>query len=746
MRQKLLSVFAFCLSVFGFAQIPTNGLIKDYKFNNGAISSDVNPLLYSGNTTLIASGNSRTIQTDRNNETDKAIALNGDWFSAGGTNAQFVNSFAISFWVKTTTNSTEKKYIFDQFNQANPCGWSVALQNGLIVFNAQSNVSVNSIYTYGQVAELNSTNVVTDNNWHHVFCQAKTTTSNYFDGAYNHNTGTTIYELYIDNVLVSTTTKTLVGYHTTAEVLRRRAIQSTQNLHIGKSTNTANTSIYTENIDQIRYYETGLIPAEIEQLFIEDKPLSPIYVNSAATGNNDGTSWINAYTNLQTAITNAVASINEIWVANGTYKPNGTARTSTFTLKSNLKIYGGFNGTETLREQRNPTANITILSGDLSGNDNTTITATEATRQDNSYHVISLFGNIRDTYLDGFSITGGNANGGIQTSGTVQYYHTRGGAIYLNPSTPNDAPSIKLQNCILEKNAGSDTGVFATYFTNGISTLNFNVNFENCIVRNNFSGTNGQILINGASGYSWIGNATFTNTLFHNNVSSTGPSCIYFSASTANGGNALGIYSVLTNCTFSNNTGVNGNVIRTDNGGNTYLRNSIIYGNGSATPFNSTGVGGMLVNSSNICQGSQIGGLNSNPLLNPDYSLQATSPAKDTGDNSYVAGTVLYDLAGNTRIVNSTVDMGVYEYDAALGSEEFSTKSSISIYPNPTVGEIHIETLEDIKAIKLLSLDGKQILETQNNDLQIYNLNAGMYFLTVELENGTNSFHKVIKK
>ena len=60
---------------------------------------------------------------------------------------------------KTATNTTDKSYIFDQFYQTNPCGWSVALQDGKIVFNAQSNLSVNSIYSYGQIAELISTNI-----------------------------------------------------------------------------------------------------------------------------------------------------------------------------------------------------------------------------------------------------------------------------------------------------------------------------------------------------------------------------------------------------------------------------------------------------------------------------------------------------------------------------------------------------------------------------------------------------------
>jgi len=48
-------------------------------------------------------------------------------------------------------------------------------------------------------------------------------------------------------------------------------------------------------------------------------PTNIIFVNYAATGLNNGTSWTNAYTSFQTALNSAVSG-KQIWVAKGTYQ------------------------------------------------------------------------------------------------------------------------------------------------------------------------------------------------------------------------------------------------------------------------------------------------------------------------------------------------------------------------------------------------------------------------------------------
>jgi len=126
-----------------------------------------------------------------------------------------------------------------------------------------------------------------------------------------------------------------------------------------------------------------------------------IFVKFNAAGANNGTTWANAYTDLRSAITAAVAT-DEIWVAAGTYKPTATTdRTMSFPLKNGVGIYGGFAGTETMRSQANPDANVTTLSGDI---------GTVNVASDNSYHVVTSDNTVTSTgILDGFTISVGRA-------------------------------------------------------------------------------------------------------------------------------------------------------------------------------------------------------------------------------------------------------------------------------------------------------------------------------------------------
>lgn len=189
---------------------------------------------------------------------------------------------------------------------------------------------------------------------------------------------------------------------------------------------------------------------------------SVLYVKADAAGAGDGTSWAYAYSDLQDALAMAVPG-DDIWVAAGTYTPGvPDDRSATFRLKSGVGIYGGFTGTEVLPSERDPAANLTILSGDLRGNDQEVLEPselmTEPTRRDNSYHVVTGSGGDETAVLDGFVITGGKANqaGDSDGGGMINIWKAgstgRIGTIGPEPASPT------LVNCSFHGNSADRNG------------------------------------------------------------------------------------------------------------------------------------------------------------------------------------------------------------------------------------------------------------------------------------------------
>ncbi len=108
-----------------------------------------------------------------------------------------------------------------------------------------------------------------------------------------------------------------------------------------------------------------------------------IYVDASASGNNDGSSWADAYNYLQDALADAdsLGVPVEIWVAAGNYKPDVNSavpggsgdQTATFQLINGVAIYGGFAGGEASLDERDWETYETVLSGDLYGDDDLVI-------------------------------------------------------------------------------------------------------------------------------------------------------------------------------------------------------------------------------------------------------------------------------------------------------------------------------------------------------------------------------------
>lgn len=395
----------------------------------------------------------------------------------------------------------------------------------------------------------------------------------------------------------------------------------------------------------------GCTSAPIGDYLMDVKQIVPdnniLYVNKNNPVPGDGSSWANALTEVADALRWAktkeaywtAANPLQIWVAGGTYNPlyspaddnfgNEDGMNNAFLMVKNVKLYGGFAGTETHLGARDLslTANRSILSGDYNNND--VITGIDfdlniTGNLENACHIVIASGDVGEAVLDGFTVTGG---GGDSES--------------LNDLEINGNPITKLGG-----------GGLHNYLSSPV--------YSNLIIKGNKSPFYGGGVYNDQTS-----SPVFTNVLLVNNLSEfQGGGMLNANLSTP----------VLTNVTISNNNALVEGGGYANISSNPIIRNSIVYGN-------STGY--LDINSTPVITYTLVEGLpedltNHNPegsidpqFTNPsagNFILLSTSPFINAGNNQYYqAGEtpdlsgITKDLAGKPRLTGSAVDLGAFE-------------------------------------------------------------------------------------
>jgi hypothetical protein len=333
----------------------------------------------------------------------------------------------------------------------------------------------------------------------------------------------------------------------------------------------------------------------------------------------------------------------------GTHTP-GSSRSDTFLLVYNVNVYGGFDGAETALDQRDAGAHITILSGDINGDDTgLVVDGSIQNNGENNYHVVTVSSpSYFYAVLDGFTITAGNANGSANDQ--------KGGGMFIE-GLVGAAPVLK------------------------------NLTFYNN------TATHGGGIFSGPKDY-----PTITDTTFSQNASSSAGGGLYyqgepsssatafqnltFSKNTADFGGSIGegggIYFqgkfaetyFFTNITFYENRarGAGGAISR--NNGNLIFQNSIFWDNDDETN------GNISINDSIVQSGCPTGATCSNiitadPVLGTltdnggptnTIAIGAGSSAIDAGNDASCTTT---DQRGFSRSQGASCDIGAYEFDSA---------------------------------------------------------------------------------
>jgi hypothetical protein len=353
----------------------------------------------------------------------------------------------------------------------------------------------------------------------------------------------------------------------------------------------------------------------------------------------------------------------EVWVAAGTYRPSmltneADARSATFQLVSKVALYGGFAGTEAVRAERNIAQNVTFLSGQLG---NTDVVAP-------AYHVVL---GASGATLDGFTITGGDANGDSPDDAGAGMY--------------NEYSSPTVSNCTFSGNGSSAGGAMYNRVASPLVT--------NCTFSDNYvtSGNGGAMRNDSASPI--LTNCTFTRNQAQDsgaamsNEAGSSPSvtnCLFVGNFANEFGGAMYNHNaspVVTNCTVAGNGAAQTGGGIYNSGSVPTVTNSILWGD------TTTGVGEIIdadSSSSTVTFSTIEGGYDAgmyvtttDPLFvdaaNGDFRLSAASPAIDAG-NACATFVMLKDLEGNPRWdiasvadVVSGMDIGAFEYQGTPG-------------------------------------------------------------------------------
>ncbi len=348
----------------------------------------------------------------------------------------------------------------------------------------------------------------------------------------------------------------------------------------GRSNNDMGTDVATLDSltgrvrDFTRHYVTAPIGAKTGR----------IYVDIDAANGGDGTSWNNAFNNLQDGLDDA-ADGAEIFVAEGTYYPtDGVTITAaglvddaanilhgknerfvSFVMREGVAIYGGFDGTENDIGSR--VGRDTILSGEIGNTNDVT---------DNSYHVVVAAHNI---IFDGFIVRDGYAVDG-------ETYQSRGAGMTIYDDDSNTATDFDLtvSNSSFINNLAYEGGGMFVFGKNITPTL------ENLIFEDNSAVNGGAMMIRvmvdattdnltftdnyakyrgGALYIDYGGDSTFDNCTFTDNTSESHGGAVYVDDNASQDGG--GTNPVFTNCSFSGNESVQAS------GGALYAASEVTY-------------------------------------------------------------------------------------------------------------------------------------------------------------------------
>jgi hypothetical protein len=349
------------------------------------------------------------------------------------------------------------------------------------------------------------------------------------------------------------------------------------------------------------------------------RPRNVLFVDSGNTSSGDGSSWSEAFQSIQEAV-DAACGDSEIWVKTGRYRLSAH-----IDINKTIYLYGGFQGHESDRHERNWEQHATIIDGD--GQVQCVLVSADAT-------------------IDGFVITNGYSseessgmsinNGASPIIENVTFYRNDGGGVWNGYNC-----SSVFRNCaFIENESNGWGGAIMNVYALTISNSRF--------LRNNAR-------YNGGGIYNWTedSSAQIVNCIFTDNAK----------GAIVNYNNQP----IITNCTIVGNRDFG---IANHNAQLT-VSNTILWGNQTEIVHHDNSL--ISVSYSNVDQegyAGDNGNIRQNPrfisMADADFRLSAISPCIDSGSNA-TAAQIATDFEDGPRTIDGNgdgsaiVDMGAVE-------------------------------------------------------------------------------------
>ena len=135
-----------------------------------------------------------------------------------------------------------------------------------------------------------------------------------------------------------------------------------------------------------------------------------------------------------------------------------------------------------------------------------------------------------------------------------------------------------------------------------------------------------------------------------------------------------------------------------------------------------------------------------------------TAVTVDNDGNYVVGGSYYGNLFTDRGVTNQLGYIGKYDFFAAklaasvcgtaVSTEEFN-RLQLNVYPNPTTDIVNIDTDEQLSNYIIYDVSGRQIqsnLFAGSNQINLQNVNSGVYFIKVTTVQGNSGTVKVVKK